>query len=165
MRSRYLVATALAASAALAACDADYDQISSPAPKERFAATLAPASVVPAATGATSSGSVTFTFMDSATVRYEVLVSGLTGPTLAHIHAGTATENGPIIATLFTGTAPAGALTGVLRQGDITPATTLSNSFTFAQLVQRIRAGTAYVDVHTTARTAGELRGQIGAAQ
>jgi hypothetical protein len=164
MRSRYLVATAIAASATLAACDADYDQISSPAPKERFAATLTPGAVVPAAT-ATSSGSVTFTLMDSATVRYEVLVSGMTGPTLAHIHAGTATENGPIIATLFTGAAPAGVLSGVLRQGDLTPATALSNNFTFAQLVQRIRAGTAYVDVHTTARTAGELRGQIGAAQ
>jgi aldose sugar dehydrogenase len=85
--------------------------------------------------------------------------------TAAHIHLGGFGQNGPVVAHLFA--ASSGQNFG---RGDRIARGTLSNSDivaqpgfapTVAELAERIRQGRAYVNVHTTAHPAGEIRGQL----
>jgi hypothetical protein len=74
---------------------------------------------------------------------------------LAHIHQYVGDgKNGPIVAWLYpsptsTGPgAPTGRIDGRLGQGVITP-DNLRNGFTWEQLLDMLRTGQAYVNVHT----------------
>jgi hypothetical protein len=163
----YLVAGTLVAAIAFGACGDEFDSLSALAPeKEFFAATLTGAAEKPNPVTTTASGSAEITILDTNIVRVETLVSGIDSITQAHIHAGTADEAGPVMVFLFrpAGTTPAtrAGVTGVLTLVDITRGVTaFSSPFTFDSLLTRIRAGTAYVNVHTRRNLGGEIRGQI----
>jgi hypothetical protein len=93
--------------------------------------------------------------------------------TQSHIHLGAPAIAGGISAFLCTnlGNGPAGTPTcpasGTVT-GTITPAQVVGpagqgiQAGEFAELVRAIRAGAAYVNIHTTTFPAGEIRGQIG---
>jgi len=123
---------------------------------EDFAVTLAGASEVPP-TGSAASGSATFK-RDGNTVKFDVQVSGITAVIMAHIHSGAAGANGPIRVNLFLGPTT-GALNGRLVEGTFTTSDVMTLSFD--ALLAEMRAGTAYVNVHTTAFPTGEIRGQV----
>ncbi|WP_305042804.1 CHRD domain-containing protein [Geoalkalibacter sp.] len=78
--------------------------------------------------------------------------------TAAHIHLGATDENGPILFTLFDNlfgefTSPQ---TGALTSFSLAP-----TGLTFAQAIDAILSGNTYVNVHTQAVPAGEIRGQL----
>jgi glucose/arabinose dehydrogenase len=84
----------------------------------------------------------------------------------AHIHLGARTQNGPVVAFLF-------GLTNAtdFARGDLLARGTLRDSNlvalarftpTIDELLERMRQGRAYVNVHTVAHPGGEIRGQIG---
>ncbi len=137
---------------------------------ERWSASLAGSSEVPAVTS-TASGTATFEAVGDTAISFNVSVTGLTGATQGHIHTGAAGATGGIIVWLLpaNGTAvqsPAPQLTGVISTGTIaqswirgTPAITLDS------LKKLMRARTAYVNVHTSTFGGGEIRGQLGPAQ
>lgn len=92
----------------------------------------------------------------------------------AHIHLGEKKTNGGIMVFLCNNTAagpqpqpcPAGPATieGVLRPADITPIATQqipAGDAGFAEFIQALRSGNAYVNLHTTASPGGEIRGQV----
>lgn len=54
-----------------------------------------------------------------------------------------------------------GRVDGVFRYGYITRGGTFSGAFTFDSVLTRMRAGTAYLNVHSRKYAPGELRGQI----
>jgi hypothetical protein len=93
--------------------------------------------------------------------------------TQAHIHLGARAIAGGVSAFLCSnlGNGPAGTpacpatggtVTGVITQAQIIgPAAQGIQAGEFAELVQAIRAGAAYANVHTTTFPAGEIRGQI----
>lgn len=128
---------------------------------------ISTASLSPAADGATNSngsGSVTLDFNPMTDVfNYTLSWANLTGPaTMAHIHYGPPGVAGPIIVPFFMSTMPGtDTITGTLTQADVTPAAGIS---TIAQVEQAIVAGNAYVNIHTAAYPAGELRGQLSAS-
>lgn len=127
----------------------------------QFSATLTGAAERPNAVTTTATGTSTVTINDDAqTLTFSINVTGLTSPTLAHIHVGTTSEAGPIAVNLLT-TAPAtGPFTGVLASG--TRSTTdVTGGETFATLVAKIRAGNTYVNLHTVTNPGGEIRGQL----
>lgn len=103
---------------------------------------------------------------DGMSLEYKLIVANIKNVLQAHIHCGSATENGSVIVFLF-GLVPGGVtVNGVLAEGTITeaslrPGTSCPDLDTFAELLERLRNGTAYVNVHTTFRPAGEIRGQI----
>jgi hypothetical protein len=132
-----------------AGCDSDEDT-------ENFIATLTGAAEVPP-TGSTATGSATIE-RDGNTVTFDVEVSGITAVTMAHIHSGAAGVNGPIRVNLFLGPTT-GALTGQLVEGSFSTSDVMGISY--EALLAELRAGTAYVNVHTTAFPAGEIRGQV----
>ena len=51
--------------------------------------------------------------------------------------------------------------TGALVSGTLSAGANIGGSMTFDQLLEKMRAGTVYVNVHTTANPGGEIRGQI----
>jgi len=109
------------------------------------------------------------------TISYKLTYSGLpTAVQQAHIHFGSRSQSGNIVAFLCTnlGNGPAGTpacpATGGTVTGTITPAQVVANAAgqgiaagEFDELVQAIRAGAAYANVHTAQYPAGEIRGQL----
>jgi hypothetical protein len=95
-------------------------------------------------------------------VWYQIEAEGLKGVTQAHIHSGKASENGPVVATLFKGSKD--TVNGALVQGSIT-ADKLEGPLkgkSISDLVSLIDKSSAYVNVHTQSFPDGEIRGQIG---
>jgi glucose/arabinose dehydrogenase len=83
----------------------------------------------------------------------------------AHIHLGARGQNGPVVVFLY------GPTSGEdFKQGDLIARGTIDDGDviarpgftpTVANLVERMRQGRAYANLHTTANPGGEVRGQI----
>jgi len=102
---------------------------------------------------------------DGTTVHYTIEVDDITNIVAAHIHSGAAGVNGSI-RVFFYGNGspnPGGAVSftdkSILVTGSFTAADVTGVSF--ADLLNQMRNGTAYTNVHTTAFPGGEMRGQI----
>jgi hypothetical protein len=109
-------------------------------------------------------GEVTFKLSkDGKELSYKLQVKNIENPTAAHIHLGKKGKSGPPLANLFTGPKKEGIFSGDLSVGTIM-AENLSGELmgkSLADLVQLIKSGDAYVNVHTDANPNGEIRGQI----
>lgn len=99
---------------------------------------------------------------------YRLLVANIENVFMAHIHAGPADANGPVVAWLYPedGGAPEpieGRFSGVLAESRLTADDLVGPLAGGAldDLLELIRSGDAYVNVHTTQHPAGEVRGQI----
>jgi len=104
-----------------------------------------------------------------------LIVANINNVVAAHIHSGAAGVNGPVVAFLA-GPFPAGSgrTDGVLAEGTITAANLVGPfaGHPLSHLVEAMRAGNTYVNVHTNDGVAptntgpgdfpgGEIRGQI----
>lgn len=111
------------------------------------------------ATGAPGKGGGVFTLDDSKTELNFILgVSGLTGPIVAaHFHNAQSGRNGPPVKNLspdFTASSAGGFVAiGSWKSTDSPPLT--------PSLVAQFLAGQIYVNIHTDANGAGEIRGQL----
>jgi len=114
-----------------------------------------------------ASAAAEFELDDHGTLEFELEATGpITGATQAHIHLGARGQNGPVVAFLF-GFNPAGVnfgpgdkiAEGTLDDDDVTARPGFDG--TVATLVERMRQGRAYANLHTLAYPAGEIRGQI----
>ena len=128
-----------------------------------------------------STGTATFRARiadDEKSFDWELTYSGLTNVLQAHIHFGARAINGGIVIFLCTnlGNAPpgttsgtqacpssAGTVMGTATAADVGPGGTAQGipAGNFAKVIEAIRAGVAYANVHTKAFPAGEIRGQI----
>jgi hypothetical protein len=111
-------------------------------------ADLKAANEVPPGSGA-GKGEVTATY-DTASKKlsWKGNYSGLSGPaTAAHFHTGEAGKNGGIAVPIFAGAAAKSPFEG-------------SATLTDAQAAD-LMAGKLYVNIHTAANKAGEIRGQV----
>jgi hypothetical protein len=104
---------------------------------------------------------------DGMSISYKLNVANIDHVIMAHIHRFVGNGmNGPIIVWLYpsvTSTAP-GAPTeridGELADGSFGPAD-LRGGVTWDQLLELMRSGQAYVNVHTSEAPAGEINGLI----
>ncbi len=128
-----------------------------------FKATLSGSHVVPAVK-TMAKGEAGFKLgKDGMELIYTLKVRDIENVTAAHIHQGKKGKNGPPVANLFTGPKKEGKFSGVLSKGTITAAD-LSGSLAgkpLTALIDMIKAGDAYVNVHTDKHPDGEIRGQI----
>ena len=159
MRGRLVFGVAtLAVVLALGSCKDDVGVTVS----ERFMATLSGASSRPTPITTTATGTAEFTYVaDLATLFYRIDVGSLDSVTLAHIHAPADTgSNAGVVLNLFLGPTKGPGFSGTLAQGvggDLgAPA-----GMTMDSLLVLLRNGHAYVNVHTRAHPAGEIRGQV----
>lgn len=100
---------------------------------------------------------------DGKELMYKLTVRNIMDVTAAHIHEGAKGANGGPVANLFTGPKKEGEFSGTLAEGTITDKD-LSGSLygkSISDLVDMIKAGKAYVNVHTDKNPDGEIRGQI----
>ena len=148
--------SAVILAATLAACGGS----STSGPATNFSATLSGANESPATTS-TATGTATYS-LSGTTLTYTVTYTGLSGPpTGAHIHVAATGFNGKIIVPFATvPSTTAGTFSGTITAADITPQTTPIAVATFDDLLVQLRAGNTYTNIHTTANTGGEIRGQ-----
>jgi hypothetical protein len=127
-------------------------QIGSLSPPAEFNALLLPGNEVPPV-ASDALGVARFNFVPTATLSYEIHVTDIDNVTAAHIHKGWPGENGPVVHWLYdvTGSSTPGGPFPV--SGDVT---------LDAEDLVDLLTGYYYVNVHTTANPAGEIRGQIG---
>lgn len=114
---------------------------------------------------------------DGTELRFKLIVANIENVTAAHIHCGPAGANGPVVTWLYPLDGPPGQLiegrfNGVLAEGIRTNDNVMVVSENqspacpggvadFAELIDKIRSGEAYVNVHTSQHGGGEIRGQI----
>lgn len=101
-------------------------------------------------------------------LRYKLIVANIDDVFMAHIHTAPAGANGPVVAWLYPEDGPPselipGRFDGVLAESAVTADDLVGPlaGGTMDDLVALVRAGDAYVNVHTDAHPAGEVRGQI----
>ena len=104
---------------------------------------------------------------DGESLSYKLIVANIENVLQAHIHVGAVGQNGPVVAFLYPPGPPPvlipGRSDGVLATGTITAANLVGPLMgePFDALVDEIRAGNTYVNVHTTQFPGGEIRGQL----
>ncbi|HEV8401045.1 MAG TPA: CHRD domain-containing protein [Gemmatimonadales bacterium] len=155
MRSSHVFTMLVACSLIGVACGDDITQVTTPGlTVETFTATLTTGAEVPAPTipaGETPSGTASFTALNNLLI-WEVNVTGIDSVFIGHIHAGAAGAPGGVIVDL----APS-----PIDQANYTGTIAVGSRAVHDSVLARLRAGTAYVNLHTRRNTAGEIRGQI----
>lgn len=111
-----------------------------------------------------AAGSVSFTMnAEQTSMTFQLLITSKIDSAFAsHIHLGAGGVNGDVVVTLWTGQQDTG-YTGTLATGTIIKSDLVGPMAgkTLADLADSIDAGHTYVNVHTKAHPAGEIRGQL----
>ena len=163
----FSLVTMLAAVVTIAACSDD-DSSGPNVPREVFRATLNGANERPTAitTNGTGTAEVVIFGTPGDSISFDVRIGTIDSVRLSHIHRGDVNTAGPIMFG-FPNTVPPTnfAALGPFQAGMITRASatsgTFSGAFTFDSLLTHMRAGTAYVNVHTVRNGGGEIRGNL----
>lgn len=122
-----------------------------------------------AGTGSDAHGNAVFMFADDgSSMKYKLVVNGLDDVTMAHIHvAEVPGGNGPPVLWLYPDAPPPSLIEGTFN-GLLGSRTVTSDDLTgaagiasLAELMDAIDQGRAYVNVHTPAFPAGEIRGTL----
>jgi hypothetical protein len=106
---------------------------------------------------------------DETSITYRLIVANIDDVTQAHIHCGGPEAAGPVVAFLY-GFGPTVTQNGILAEGTITAEDVIPRPDSpacpggvadLADLIEKIRSGEAYTNVHTVAFPGGEIRGTI----
>ena len=157
-RKHWMIAVGVLLTAVVACSDDDNGGTGT---DTEFEALLSGTNEVPAV-NTIATGSATIS-IQGAQIVYQVDVQDIENVLVSHIHIAPEGENGPVRLNLCgTDDTPGCSTTdtGTLVS-DSNGVTASPPVITFDSLVSAIRAGNAYVNVHTTANTGGEIRGQI----
>jgi glucose/arabinose dehydrogenase len=132
---------------------------------KRFAAALSGSQEVPPVT-TDAKAMAWFRLNKDGTLSYELrALAAITQARASHIHLGARKQNGPVATFLFESATPRDFQAGdLISSGQISDALVIARPGfvpTVANLVERIRQGRAYVNLHTTAFPPGEIRGQV----
>jgi len=163
----FSLVTMLAAVVTIAACSDD-DSSGPNVPREVFRATLNGANErpTPITTNGTGTAEVVIFGSPGDSISFDVRIGQIDSVRLSHIHRGDVNTAGPIIFGFPNTVPPANFTTVVAFQAGMVRRTTstggtFSGSFTFDSLLTHMRAGTAYVNVHTVRNGGGEIRGNL----
>jgi hypothetical protein len=100
---------------------------------------------------------------NGAGLHHSLAVTDLDNLIQAHIHLGPVGVNGPVVAFLYGPNPISGSVTGKISKGVIRAGNLVGPlaGMPLQNLLDMLRSGGAYVNVHTTAFPGGEIRGQI----
>jgi len=104
---------------------------------------------------------------DNNTLSFEVVVCNIANVIASHIHVGAAGTNGPVVLPFFGSSTPFNSTRGcdTLAEGTRKSANLVARPEaginTWTDFINALIAGNSYVNVHTTAHTGGEIRGQL----
>jgi len=111
-----------------------------------------------------------FLSRDGNALRYVVTVDRLRDVTMAHLHLAAAGKNGPVVAWLYPKSPPPrvrkGEISGTLSSGVLAAADLRGplQGKSLRDLVDAVKAGDIYVQVHTEQHPEGEIRGEAAMA-
>lgn len=138
-----------------------------------YKATLVGHEEVPAVITSATGGFRARLGADGSWLEYELDYDGLANVSMAHIHIGQAGANGGVSAWLCSNvaTSPPGVqacpaspahISGTIRASDVVgPVAQGVSPGDFAKLVEALRSGLAYANVHTATSPGGAIRSQI----
>ena len=157
MRRTVGKAAAVIGAAAIVVAAASCGDSTGPKPKT-YVANLSPANEVPAKT---TTGTGVATFVDNGNViNWTLTLTNMTGVIASHIHGPAAAGvNASVIINLFLPNVATGTVNGVVASGTITNANNANVSLDSLRTL--FNNGNAYVNVHTSANGAGEIRDQV----
>ena len=140
----------------------DGDMMNGGAEATRFRATLSGDNEVPPVQSSASGTATVSVTEDGTGLDYTVTVMNAQGIMQAHIHIGGPDENGPVVAFLFGLVEPVD-VDGELASGTLSAEDLVNDlvGLSIDDLLDEIRAGNAYVNVHSDANPGGEIRGQL----
>jgi hypothetical protein len=104
---------------------------------------------------------------DGGSMHFAVIANRIDDVIMAHLHIGAPGTNGPIAVWLYPDEPPPalipGTFQGVLASGVLTDDHVIAASgvASLDELVDEIRAGNVYLNIHTLDNPAGEVRGQL----
>ena len=133
-------------------------------PATHFKATMNAANE-PGSVTSPGTGTADYT-VDGGTVSYTVTFSGLTANANAgHIHVGPAGVNGGVTVPFTVPRNTAGTFTGTFTAANVAAASTTDGGVgvdagDYNGLLQLMRAGETYTNIHTSTYPLGEIRGQ-----
>jgi hypothetical protein len=97
-------------------------------------------------------------------ITYKLQVEKIKDVYMAHLHIGPSNKQGPMAVWLYPNNSVTrtikGEFTGILAKGVIRPGD-MEDGVTFEDLIESMRNGRTYVNVHTKNYIPGELRGQV----
>lgn len=176
-RARLLATAAVVATAVAATLTGSAAVADGPSTQSFFFERLSGYEETPLALSTSATGQLRLQINERAQeITYRLSYTALEGGniTQAHVHFGAPAQTGGISFFLCTnqGNGPAGTqacpaapatITGTIRPADVIgPAAQGIAAGEFNEIVAAIRAGLAYVNVHSTAFPVGEIRGQFG---
>jgi len=142
-------------------CNDDDNDFLPPEEETEFMASLTGNAERPDPVTTTATGTASISIDESAqTIDFTITVANMTDITDAHIHIGGVNEAGPPVVDLLVIALVPGPVNGELSAG-VVAATDIFGGETFATLIEKIRDGMAYINVHTITNTSGEIRGQL----
>ena len=106
---------------------------------------------------------------DGMMLKYTLIVANIEQVRMAHIHLAQAGQNGGVVAWLYPSGPPPvvidGKTNGVLAKGELKAENLVGSlaGMSLMDLLDAMKAGNAYVNVHTDGYPGGEIRGQISA--
>jgi hypothetical protein len=158
MRRTVGIAAGIIGAAMIAVVVVSCDDTTGPNPPT-YTATLSGANEKP--TAVTSSGTGVATFVDLGTeIDWTLQFDGLTNAFASHIHGpGDANAVVGVIINLFLPVGNTGAPKPITQHGVITNDSNVNVSLDSLRTL--FNNGMAYVNIHTTAHNAGEIRGQV----
>jgi hypothetical protein len=104
---------------------------------------------------------------DGSVLQYKLILANIENVSMAHFHRAPEGVNGPVVVWLYPSGPPPqlipGRTQGVVAEGEITSASLVGPMAgqSLADLMDEIRSGNIYVNVHTSAWPGGEVRGQL----
>lgn len=113
-------------------------------------------------TGAVGTGTVSVN-LATQTVTYRIDVYNMpVGTTASHFHVGAPGVGGPVVVnfTVPTGISNDFAISGTATATDLTPRAAQGIN-SWEDFLQALLLGNVYMNVHSTANTGGEIRGQV----
>lgn len=99
---------------------------------------------------------------DESMIYYKLIVANIDNVFASHFHFNSVGNNGMVVAGLFMGPKKEGHFGGILSEGYITSENVVGPlAGDMAALINAIREGNIYINVHTDQYRGGELRGQL----
>lgn len=162
MKTKHAVVLLIALGVGLAGCS------KSSAPSSmKFTATLSGGEEVPPVTTQATGEAVFLLSSSGKELNYKLTVQNLDSVTMAHLHMAPKGQNGDIVVWLYPNAPPPKPIdhvvSGTLAEGSIDASRLMGplQGKQVSDLVEKIKAGEIYVNVHTRQHPEGELRGQV----
>ncbi len=145
----------------IAASDLNSSESFEKGKEDNFTASLKGRNEVPPVETKAAGEAIVRISKDGNSIYYKLIVSNLRNVTAAHFHMAEEGVNGQVVAFLFSGNIA--NQNGILAEGHITAEDLIGPlaGMSLDELIQRIRIGRIYVNVHTVEIPTGAIRGQL----